>query len=182
MVQWMDTIFITDLKVDIRIGVYEWEKRVPQTIQLDLDIAIPGDKRVGQSDKIRDTIDYSKIVETGEPELDTLAREIKNTVKIGALHIDHRKIVTIDGRIAYCGSANFGAQYQYRVAFDPAKNARDEATATAIAQSRVMVPQKRTAQSGTTSAVTRTPVFRASYAVVLVQAVRRPSTQRNRGG
>jgi cardiolipin synthase len=74
-------------------------------------------------------LDYNKIVETGEPELDMLAREIKSTVKIGALHIDHRKIVTIDGRVAYCGSANFGAQYQYRVPFDPAKNARDEATA-----------------------------------------------------
>ncbi len=26
-------------------------------------------------------------------------------------------------RVAYCGSANFGAQYQYRVPFDPAKDA-----------------------------------------------------------
>ena len=74
-------------------------------------------------------LNYERIVETGEPELDTLAREIRTTVKVNALHVDHRKIVTIDGRIAYCGSANFGAQYQYRVPFDPAKDARDEATA-----------------------------------------------------
>ena len=58
----MDIIFIREFKIETLIGVYEWEKRVPQTIQLDIDIAIPGDKRVGQSDKIRDTIDYSKIV------------------------------------------------------------------------------------------------------------------------
>src|SRR5664280_2880438 len=74
-------------------------------------------------------LDYAKIVETGEPELDTLAREIRNTVEVEALHVDHRKIVTIDGRVAYCGSANFGAQYQYRVPFDPEKDAHDEATA-----------------------------------------------------
>jgi cardiolipin synthase len=74
-------------------------------------------------------LDYDKIVETGEPELDTLAREIRRTVKVAALHVDHRKIVTIDGRVAYCGSANFGAQYQYYVPFDPAKDARDEAAA-----------------------------------------------------
>jgi cardiolipin synthase len=74
-------------------------------------------------------LDYAKIVETGEPELDMLAREIRRTVKVNALHVDHRKIVTIDGRVAYCGSANFGAQYQYHVPFDPAKDARDEATA-----------------------------------------------------
>ncbi len=74
-------------------------------------------------------LDYGKIVETGEPELDTLAREIRRTVKVNALHVDHRKIVTIDGRVAYCGSANFGAQYQYRVPFDPKKSAHDEASA-----------------------------------------------------
>ncbi|HEY5541422.1 MAG TPA: phosphatidylserine/phosphatidylglycerophosphate/cardiolipin synthase family protein, partial [Coriobacteriia bacterium] len=74
-------------------------------------------------------LDYAKIVETGEPELDMLAREIRRTVKVNALHVDHRKIVTIDGRVAYCGSANFGAQYQYHVPFDPAKDAHDEATA-----------------------------------------------------
>jgi cardiolipin synthase A/B len=74
-------------------------------------------------------VDYDKIVETGEPQLDTLAREIRKTVKVDALHVDHRKIVTIDGRVAYCGSANFGAQYQYHVPFNPAKDAHDEATA-----------------------------------------------------
>ena len=73
-------------------------------------------------------LDYRKIVETGDAELDTLGREIRDTVKIGALHIDHRKLVIIDNRVAYCGSANFGAQYQYRVPFDPGKNAHDEAT------------------------------------------------------
>src|ERR1039457_1345445 len=73
-------------------------------------------------------LDYRKIVETGDAELDTLGREIRDTVKIGALHIHHRKLVIIDNRVAYCGSANFGAQYQYRVPFDPGKNAHDEAT------------------------------------------------------
>jgi cardiolipin synthase len=74
-------------------------------------------------------LDYGKIVETGEPELDTLATEIRESVKVNALHVDHRKIVTIDSRVAYCGSANFGAQYLYHVPFDPEKDAHDEATA-----------------------------------------------------
>ena len=58
----MDIISIREFKIETLIGVYEWEKRVPQTIQLDLDIGIPGDKRVGASDRIKDTIDYSKVV------------------------------------------------------------------------------------------------------------------------
>ena len=37
----MDIIFITDLRLDILIGVYDWERKVPQTVQLDLEIGIP---------------------------------------------------------------------------------------------------------------------------------------------
>ena len=56
----MDTIFISDFRVEILIGVYEWERRVPQTVQLDLELALPSrDKR---SDRIGDTIDYAKVV------------------------------------------------------------------------------------------------------------------------
>ena len=56
----VDTIFINDFRLEILIGVYEWERRVPQTVQLDLEVGLPPrDKR---SDRIGDTIDYAKIV------------------------------------------------------------------------------------------------------------------------
>jgi len=57
----MDTIFISDLRLDILIGVYDWERKVPQTVQLDLEIGIPDTGRP-RSDKIGETIDYSKVV------------------------------------------------------------------------------------------------------------------------
>ena len=58
----MDIIFLRELKVTTLIGVYEWEKRVPQTLQLDLDIALP-DSRACQSDNIDDALDYSKVAQ-----------------------------------------------------------------------------------------------------------------------
>jgi 7,8-dihydroneopterin aldolase/epimerase/oxygenase len=57
----MDTIFVTDLRVEMLIGVYDWERKVPQTVQLDLEIGVPDTGRP-RSDKIGETIDYSKIV------------------------------------------------------------------------------------------------------------------------
>ncbi len=57
----MDIIFLRELKIDTLIGVYEWEKRVPQTLQLDLEIALPN-SRACQSDNIDDALDYSQIV------------------------------------------------------------------------------------------------------------------------
>jgi 7,8-dihydroneopterin aldolase/epimerase/oxygenase len=64
----MDVIFINELKLDILIGVYEWERTVPQTVQLDLEIALP-DGRAAQSDKLEDTIDYAAIVSRVETSL-----------------------------------------------------------------------------------------------------------------
>jgi dihydroneopterin aldolase len=57
----MDIIFLRELKVETLIGVYEWEKRVPQTLQLDMEIALPN-TRACQSDDIHDALDYSAIV------------------------------------------------------------------------------------------------------------------------
>ena len=56
----MDTIFIQDFRIEMLIGVYEWERRVPQTVQLDLEIGLP--PREKRSDRIGDTIDYAKVV------------------------------------------------------------------------------------------------------------------------
>ena len=57
----MDIIFITDLRLDLLIGVYEWERKVPQTVQLDLEIGLPG-RKAAVSDRLADTLDYAAIV------------------------------------------------------------------------------------------------------------------------
>lgn len=57
----MDIIFLRDLRVDTLIGVYDWEKRVPQTLQIDLDIAVP-DNRAAQTDDIKDALNYADVV------------------------------------------------------------------------------------------------------------------------
>ena len=58
----MDIIFLRELKVTTLIGIYEWEKRVPQTLQLDLDIALPNSLAC-QTDKIEDALDYADIAQ-----------------------------------------------------------------------------------------------------------------------
>ena len=58
----MDIIFLHDFKAKTLIGVYPWERIVPQTIQLDLEIALPS-SRACQTDNIDDALDYALIVE-----------------------------------------------------------------------------------------------------------------------
>jgi len=56
----MDIIFLRELRVETLIGVYEWEKHVPQTLQIDLEIALP-DSRACETDDIRDALDYAEV-------------------------------------------------------------------------------------------------------------------------
>ena len=57
----MDIIFLHELKAKTLIGIYPWERQVAQTIQLDLEIALPTSKAC-QTDNFEDALDYALIV------------------------------------------------------------------------------------------------------------------------
>jgi cardiolipin synthase len=71
-------------------------------------------------------IDYDRIIEASDPRLRSLAAQIRETIAIDDLHVDHRKIIVIDARVAYCGGANIGAQYLFHEPFDPARESHAE--------------------------------------------------------
>lgn len=56
----MDIIFVNELRLEILIGVYEWERRVPQSVRFDLEIGIPA-RRTAGSDRLAETIDYAAV-------------------------------------------------------------------------------------------------------------------------
>ncbi len=58
----MDTIFIREFRVDAWVGIYEWEKQRPQTLELEIEIGIPGNN-AGRTDNIHDTVHYGEVVE-----------------------------------------------------------------------------------------------------------------------
>jgi 7,8-dihydroneopterin aldolase/epimerase/oxygenase len=56
----MDIVYLRDLKIECIVGIYEWERRVKQTIVLDLDMGADI-KRAAASDRIEDTLDYKSV-------------------------------------------------------------------------------------------------------------------------
>jgi dihydroneopterin aldolase len=58
----MDIIFLREIRLDARIGIYKREKAITQTVELDLELALP-DERVFKSGKVGDTIDYALVIE-----------------------------------------------------------------------------------------------------------------------
>lgn len=56
----MDIVFIRDLRIDTVIGIYDWERRIKQTLRLDLELGTDIAK-AGVSDAIEDTLDYKAV-------------------------------------------------------------------------------------------------------------------------
>ncbi len=56
----MDTIFLRDLRIRTIVGIWEWERRLPQIVSIDLDMATDI-RRAAASDDIADTLDYKGV-------------------------------------------------------------------------------------------------------------------------
>lgn len=56
----MDIVFIRDLRINTVVGIYDWERKVRQTIAIDLDMATDI-RKAAASDDIADALDYKAV-------------------------------------------------------------------------------------------------------------------------
>ncbi len=83
----MDIIYVSDLRVDTVIGIFDWERRVRQTVRIDLEMATDI-RRAAATDRIDDTLNYKAVakaviafVEKSEFQLvETLAEGIASII------------------------------------------------------------------------------------------------------
>ena len=83
----MDIVFINDLRIETIIGIYDWERRVKQTISLDLEMAADI-RAAATTDAIEDTLNYKAVAKrliafVGESQyqlVETLAEKIADIV------------------------------------------------------------------------------------------------------
>ena len=79
----MDTLFLRDFRLQMIIGIYEWERKVPQTVQLDLEIGLPH-SRACQTDDVADSINYADVAQRIR---DTIGQRDFNLVEALAEHV-----------------------------------------------------------------------------------------------
>ncbi|MDF1780210.1 MAG: dihydroneopterin aldolase [Alcanivoracaceae bacterium] len=83
----MDIVYIRDLKVDTVIGIFDWERRIRQTVSLDLEMATDI-RRAAATDHINEALDYKSVgkrlisfIQESEFQLvETLAEKISDIV------------------------------------------------------------------------------------------------------
>jgi dihydroneopterin aldolase len=64
----MDCIFLREIKLEAKVGVYRRERVTSQLIELDLDIALPSDAAF-RTGRVADTVDYAVVVQRLRDEL-----------------------------------------------------------------------------------------------------------------
>ena len=83
----MDRVFINALRIETIIGIYDWERKVRQTISLDLEMGTDI-RRSAETDAIEDTLNYKAVAKrliafVGDSEyqlVETLAEKIAEIV------------------------------------------------------------------------------------------------------
>ena len=84
----MDIIFLHNLKVDTVIGIFDWERKIRQSVIIDLDMAFDI-RKAASSEHIVDTLNYKSVskriisfVEAAEFQLvETLAERIAGIIR-----------------------------------------------------------------------------------------------------
>ena len=55
-----DTIFLTDLRIETIVGIWEWERKIRQTVSIDLEMGADI-RHAAASDNIEDTLNYNQV-------------------------------------------------------------------------------------------------------------------------
>ena len=84
----MDKIFLEELKVEAIIGIWEWERKIRQTIVIDLEMSADIAKAAA-SDEVADTLNYksvakrikSFVADSGFQLVETLAERIAGIIR-----------------------------------------------------------------------------------------------------
>ena len=91
----MDKIFLTELKVDTIIGIWEWERKIRQTVIIDLEMSADIAKAAA-TDSVEDTLNYKSV-----------AKRIQSFVGDSSFQL----VETLAERIAGIIREDFGVQW-----------------------------------------------------------------------
>ena len=56
----MDIIFLNDLRIETVIGIWDWERKIRQTVSIDLEMAADI-RKAAASDSVEDTLNYKSV-------------------------------------------------------------------------------------------------------------------------
>ena len=117
----MDKIFLSQLSVECIVGIWDWERRVKQTVVIDVEMAADI-RRAALTDSIEDTIDYKRVAKrllafVGDSQyqlVETLTEQIARVI-VTEFEVSWVK-VRLNKRGAIRGARDVGIEIERRAA------------------------------------------------------------------
>lgn len=96
----MDRIFLSEMKVDTVIGIWDWERRIRQTVVIDLEMSADIAKAAA-SDDIVDTLNYKSVAKRVQEFVANSSFQLVETLaeKIAAIVRDEFAVAWVKVRV-----------------------------------------------------------------------------------
>ena len=93
----MDTIFLTDLRVDTVVGIWDWERKIRQTVSIDLEMGFDI-RPAAKTDSIDDTLNYKAVAKRVQQFVADSAFQLVETMaeRIAGIVLDEFDLPWID--------------------------------------------------------------------------------------
>lgn len=112
----MDIIFLEKLKVDTVIGIWDWERRIRQTVSIDLEMAAEIGKAAA-SDNVDDTLNYKAVAKRVQEFVADSEFQLVETLaeRIAAIVIDEFGVAWVSVRLSKPGAIRGASDVGVRI-------------------------------------------------------------------
>ena len=85
----MDKIFLEDMRVETVIGIWEWERKIRQTVAIDLEMSADI-RKAAASDEVEDTLNYKSVAKRVQAFVGESSSQLVETLaeRIAAIILD----------------------------------------------------------------------------------------------
>jgi len=96
----MDIIFLHEMKVETVIGIWEWERKIRQTVSIDLEMSADI-RESAESDSVDDTLDYKSVAKRVQTFVGDSSFQLVETLaeKIAAIVLDEFDVAWVRVRV-----------------------------------------------------------------------------------
>ncbi len=96
----MDIIFLHEMKVETIIGIWEWERKIRQTISIDREMSADI-RKSAESDSVDDTLDYKSVAKRVQTFVGESTFQLVETLaeKIAAIVLDEFDVAWVRVRV-----------------------------------------------------------------------------------
>ncbi|HEX9852558.1 MAG TPA: dihydroneopterin aldolase [Woeseiaceae bacterium] len=74
-----DTVFLHDLRIKTIVGIWDWERRIRQTVSIDLEMGADI-RKAAATDRIEDALDYKQIAKRVQQFVEDAAFQLVETL------------------------------------------------------------------------------------------------------